>query len=162
SNAMADRTDRPLDAADGLIHRGIGMELVEREPELATLRDLFTESLGGQGRVVAIRGPVASGKTTLLRTFAEHAIEKGAVFLDAPAFLSDSEVPFGVVRRISPTGASVFGGDEAVGRLLDKGVGTATFDEETPRGVAVAQAMAPVLRELGGILLDRAARAPLL
>jgi DNA-binding CsgD family transcriptional regulator len=59
--------------------------LVDRDEEIATLSALLRDCSQGNGTVVVIRGPVASGKTALLRAFTEQAEAGGATILSAVA-----------------------------------------------------------------------------
>src|SRR2546429_9342520 len=59
------------------------MTLVEREDQLSFLGNLFADCRAGNGRVVLVTGPIATGKTELLHTFAQQAVAAGAVFLAA-------------------------------------------------------------------------------
>ncbi|WP_165488403.1 AAA family ATPase [Actinomadura formosensis] len=74
---------------------------MEREAELAVLSSLLSASLKGRGRVAVITGPTGYGKTTLLRTFADHAEKQGAVFISATAARTENGVPelFGQLAR---------------------------------------------------------------
>jgi DNA-binding CsgD family transcriptional regulator len=137
------------------------MDLIEREPELAELRSLFTESLDGQGRVVVIGGAVASGKTALLRAFAERATGSGAVFLEATAAHAERRMPLGVVRQLFAGFTPLYRTTEDVRQLLDEGVDTAMFDEGEFRPKAATRAMGAVLQELSRMLLLQAAQTPL-
>ncbi|MFE2185704.1 AAA family ATPase [Streptomyces sp. NPDC059455] len=59
----------------------------------------------GRGRLALVSGAVASGKTTLLNTFAEQAIESGALLLEATGSRAERDLPFGIVRKIFDNGA---------------------------------------------------------
>ncbi|MFI0412327.1 AAA family ATPase [Actinomadura sp. 3N508] len=65
---------------------------MEREAELGILSSLLAASLEGRGRVAVITGPTGYGKTTLLRTFADHAEKQGAVFISATAARTENGV----------------------------------------------------------------------
>ncbi|MEO3749537.1 GNAT family N-acetyltransferase [Streptomyces sp. B6B3] len=137
------------------------MHLIERERELTTLRDLFTRSRGGRGQVVIISGAVASGKTALLRTFAEDARRAGAVLLDAAAAPAEQASPAALVRRLVRDAATLPGAGEDMLRLLDEGVGGTAFQTGEPPEDGGAQLAAPVLQGLCGMLLAVAAQVPL-
>jgi type II secretory pathway predicted ATPase ExeA len=70
-----------------------------RDQEIAALGTLLRDCARGQGTVAVIRGPVASGKTTLLRALAEQATAD-AVFLDAYASRAECGLPLGVVNQL--------------------------------------------------------------
>ncbi|MGX2992951.1 AAA family ATPase [Streptomyces sp. JNUCC 64] len=76
------------------------MVLVEREAQWERLRESLADCLAGRGGVVAVSGPVASGKTELIRVFAEYAAAQGAVVLDAVARCSEQGVALGVVGQV--------------------------------------------------------------
>ncbi|MFC5184134.1 AAA family ATPase [Actinomadura harenae] len=76
------------------------MELVERGAELETLSTLYAEAAAGQGQAVLISGPVAAGKTALVRAFAEHASAAGALLVGAAAARTERGDAFGVVRKL--------------------------------------------------------------
>jgi DNA-binding CsgD family transcriptional regulator len=137
------------------------MSLIERETELATLARLFRESLDGHGRLVVVGGGVASGKTALLRAFADQATTMGAIFLDATAKPAEHDVPLGVVGQIFHRFEPSHGTLEGVRRLLHKAVGSATFDEAELRPEVTSRVLPSVLQQLCGILLRKAAQTPL-
>jgi DNA-binding CsgD family transcriptional regulator/tetratricopeptide (TPR) repeat protein len=75
--------------------------LVEREDQFRSLSDLLAASARtGAGATVLVGGPVASGKTALLRQFTEHAAERGALVLEAIAAPVVSSLPLGVFRQL--------------------------------------------------------------
>lgn len=76
------------------------MVLVERDEHLGHLAALLEDSLIREGRVALIEGPVASGKTALMHTFAEHATSSGALFLKATCANSERTLQFGVLRQL--------------------------------------------------------------
>ncbi|GAA4063609.1 AAA family ATPase [Actinomadura miaoliensis] len=136
------------------------MNLIERELELTTLRSLFAESLDGHGKVVVVGGAVASGKSALLHSLAEHATASGAVFLGATASHAEQRFPLGVVRQLF-RGVTLPPGSEDARRLLDEQIGTAAFAGGEFRPETTAQTTWPVLQELCRVLLGMAARTPL-
>jgi DNA-binding CsgD family transcriptional regulator len=123
------------------------MRLIERDEELAALRAMFAEASSGHGGVVVVTGTVASGKTAVLRQFAEYAGQHGAAVLGAAASRIESSLPFGLINQL----------------LHDAQLGT-------ERGRRVTQLLdwrgggevgAPLLRLLREALLELAERAPL-
>ncbi|WAP56094.1 helix-turn-helix transcriptional regulator [Streptomyces sp. S465] len=74
--------------------------LFECENHLSALRDMLRGATQGRGRLALVSGAVASGKTTLLNTFAEHAIDQGALLLEAAGSRAESDLPFGILRKI--------------------------------------------------------------
>lgn len=77
------------------------MTLVGREEEVAALDALFRDCQQGRGAVAVIRGPVASGKTTLLQAFAEQAVASDAIVLSAVAARVERDLPFGVLGQLT-------------------------------------------------------------
>ncbi|MGH3914586.1 MAG: AAA family ATPase [Pseudonocardiaceae bacterium] len=76
------------------------MVLAERDEHLASLHRLLAECGAGSGHVVLIEGSVAHGKTALLRTFAEGAVEVGALFLNATCSRFENNFPLGVLSQL--------------------------------------------------------------
>ena len=74
--------------------------LTEREPQWAQLVELSARARVGQGRVVLVSGPVASGKTALVHAFGEHAVSSGFVWLRATCAESERALPYGVVGQL--------------------------------------------------------------
>jgi DNA-binding CsgD family transcriptional regulator len=77
------------------------MTLVGREEEVAALDALFRDCQHGKGAVAVIRGPVASGKTTLLQAFAEQAVASDAIVLSAVAARVERDLPLGVLGQLT-------------------------------------------------------------
>ncbi|MGX1630243.1 AAA family ATPase [Streptomyces albidoflavus] len=76
------------------------MTLVERGEELDLLTGLLADAHDGRGHTVVVSGPVATGKSALLRAFAEQAADSGALVLTAIAALEEAEVPLGVMDQL--------------------------------------------------------------
>ncbi|MFI0820596.1 AAA family ATPase [Streptomyces sp. NPDC021098] len=74
--------------------------LFEWESHLTALKDMLHGATQGRGRLALVSGAVASGKTCLLDTFAEEAIEGGALLLEATGSRAERELPFGILRKI--------------------------------------------------------------
>ncbi|RKT55630.1 ATP-binding protein [Saccharothrix australiensis] len=125
------------------------MLLVERADELDLLRRRFADCRRGRGRLVVVSGPVASGKTELLHTFAEHVAGTGARVLAAACAEDERGLPLAVVdqllRQASPRG--------------DGPAGPATR-HASAAGDTAAEAV--VVSQLGAALLDLAAGEPVL
>jgi DNA-binding CsgD family transcriptional regulator len=110
--------------------------------------------------VVTLTGPVGAGKTALLRACARHAVESGFVHLGAKASRSERGAAMGVMGQL--LGGARLSDDTAdqVMRLLDDAALTAMLrdrDDESAEQVDIQ-----VRRGLAGVLLELAARAPLL
>jgi DNA-binding CsgD family transcriptional regulator len=76
------------------------MPLLHRDEEIEVLRLLFRDCVEGKGNVAVIRGPAGSGKTSLLRVFAEQAVASGALFLSAVASRTECGIPLGIVDQL--------------------------------------------------------------
>lgn len=74
--------------------------LVDRDREIAALDALLHDCAQGKGVMTVIRGPVGSGKTALLRAFADRAEVAGAAFLGAVASRAERGLPLGVLRQL--------------------------------------------------------------
>ncbi len=59
------------------------MKLVERADAIATLDGLLASAVAGKGRIAVIAGAVASGKTELLNTYADRAVDRDALAITA-------------------------------------------------------------------------------
>ncbi len=127
--------------------------LLEREIQLAHLRKLFdtTARKAGRGQVAVITGPVGSGKTELLHTFAEDAVGSGAALLTATGSRAEQAMPLGVLDQIF-RGAELPAQDAAaVSRLLKE---SASGAHDSAAGGGQDQPSAYVLHSLSGALLD--------
>ncbi|KOV61149.1 helix-turn-helix transcriptional regulator [Streptomyces sp. MMG1121] len=88
---------------NGIARLRRSVRLVERGNELTQLRDLLATCLRGTGGVALVTGAVASGKTSLMGTFAQHVAESGALFLHASASKAEQGLPLGVVGQLLHT-----------------------------------------------------------
>lgn len=75
-------------------------KLAERDEEEKTFARVFSECAAGRSRVVAIGGPLASGKTALLCSFARDAADAGATVLEATASGFERHHPLGIVDQL--------------------------------------------------------------
>ncbi|WFE42652.1 AAA family ATPase [Micromonospora sp. WMMD998] len=73
---------------------------MERDEQLALLERMFSDDLGPD--MVVVNGPVASGKTRLLDTFARQATRHGARIAVAGASPGPGVPPFDVFRQLCP------------------------------------------------------------
>ncbi|MGK5671587.1 AAA family ATPase [Micromonospora sp. URMC 106] len=137
------------------------MELTERSCQLDLLERRLAELIatGGTptGRTVTVlTGPVGSGKTALVQTFARRAGEAGARILGASASRAERTVPLEVVRQLVRA-ASLSPDDRArVGRLLDAGA-LAWADADDAEHGDTARTTAAI----GGALLELTTQGPL-
>lgn len=76
------------------------MELAERDPHLHLLDGLLAETTSGRGRVVLLEGPIASGRTALLRALADRAAAAGFSVLNATCCQAEQALPLGMVSQI--------------------------------------------------------------
>lgn len=74
--------------------------LVGRDGEIAALNTLFRESCQGKGIVAVLRGSAASGKTALLRCFAERVTAVGALLLSAVGSRAERGLSLGIVDQL--------------------------------------------------------------
>ncbi|SNR59213.1 regulatory protein, luxR family [Actinomadura mexicana] len=108
-------------------------KLVERDEEEKTFVKVYGECAASGSRIIAISGSLASGKTALLRSFAQGGADAGATVLEATASSFERDHPLGVIdqmlrgRRLSSPGAereirALFEGvDEAAPRVDESG-----------------------------------------
>src|SRR5579875_553685 len=110
-------------------------KLAERDEEEKILAKVYSECAMGRGRVVAISGPLASGKTTLLRSFTQDAGNGGATVLAATASSLERYHPLGIIdqmlrgRQLSAPDA-----EQKIRELLEAACDSAGTDETTALG----------------------------
>ncbi|MGW0770432.1 AAA family ATPase [Streptomyces sp. NPDC002676] len=75
-------------------------KLLERDQEEKTLSRIYTECCRGRARIVALSGPLGSGKTALLAAFARHAADAGATVIEATASEFERHQPLGVIDQL--------------------------------------------------------------
>lgn len=128
------------------------MNLVERGEAFSIMESMLGSCAGGHGGVLLVSGPVASGKTALLRAFGERATAAGALYLQATASQAESDLPLGVMGQLL-LGAGLVGADaRRAARLLGLVAGAAQ-----PHRTACAPAAAMnEIPELCGIVLEKA------
>jgi DNA-binding CsgD family transcriptional regulator/tetratricopeptide (TPR) repeat protein len=76
------------------------LDLLEREPELATLRPVLEAAHQGAGRLVVIEGPPGIGKTRLLAAARALAADAGLQTLWGRGGEFEHEFPYGVARQL--------------------------------------------------------------
>lgn len=74
--------------------------LLEREPDLAALRETLEKAATGEGRLVLIEGEAGIGKTALLEVLADEASRRGARVLQARAAELERDFAHGVCRQL--------------------------------------------------------------
>jgi DNA-binding CsgD family transcriptional regulator len=135
------------------------MILVEREHQLTALGRLTTAAIGGQGRIAAVRGPVGTGKTALLRACARNARERGAQVLESSASRLEQPLALGVLDQLFHSATLPVSLSDDVRELLNHG---AAMSYRTALGAPVAEeATAHMLHDLCRALLAVAAQRPL-
>jgi DNA-binding CsgD family transcriptional regulator len=114
--------------------------LLERERELAELRNGVADAQAGRGRVVLVEAPAGLGKTSLLRAASEIAAEAGFVCLRARAGELERDFAYGCVRQLlEPTVAKA--SDSERDRLFE-GAAALSRPLFAPTGAAQASASA--------------------
>src|SRR5256714_6043632 len=77
-----------------------GVELLDREQEIAEISALLEGARSGAGRVLVIEGPSGIGKTELLRRTRALARERGFLALWATGAEVERDFVYGVVRQL--------------------------------------------------------------
>lgn len=75
-------------------------KLAERDEEEKIFAGVFSECAAGRSRIVTISGPLASGKTALLCSFARDAADAGATVLEATASGFERYHPLGIIDQV--------------------------------------------------------------
>lgn len=134
--------------------------LVERERETARLSEALAECTAGRGSVATIGGPVGSGKTALLRAFADRAAESGFTHLSATASRAERAAAMGVLGQIfgdAPLADDVAG--KVTSQLDDAALAAMMRNrDDGPAGEVDME----VRRDLAGALMELSERTPLL
>ncbi|MEN3537592.1 AAA family ATPase [Microbispora sp. ZYX-F-249] len=133
------------------------MTMVEREAELALLEALLAGAVMGRGRVALVDGAVATGKSMLLHTFAEQAIELGALAVSATGSPLERDMPLGVLRQLVEDAPLMPQERERALSLLDEGVRAVKAGDVDGRPRLDAQ----LVSALCGVLLELSERCPL-
>jgi DNA-binding CsgD family transcriptional regulator len=129
--------------------------LVERDGAWGALERLLVESAEGHGRVALVTGGLATGKTELLRVFADRAAASGAIVLTAAGSRSEQNVQLGVMCQIFH--GSTFP-DVPVPSL--SAVDEIPWDGIDPDPAVVGSLDAPVVRGMCAAVLEVAKRRP--
>lgn len=128
------------------------MELVERDEPLDLLVTLTDQARDGHGRVVLVTGPVATGKSVLAHTFAEHAIDLGLLPVSALATDAEQHLTLGVMRQLM---------DDAPLPAADRARALALLDEGERGAAGTDQVEDGIVHALCTVLLELAERCPL-
>jgi DNA-binding CsgD family transcriptional regulator len=76
------------------------MALVERHKAVAGLEALLAEAVGGRGRVAMVTGTVGTGKSEVLHTLADHAVELGALAVTATGSRAERDLPLALLSQL--------------------------------------------------------------
>jgi DNA-binding CsgD family transcriptional regulator len=79
---------------------GLGVGLLQREPELEALDGWVAEARAGRGRVTLIRGSAGIGKTALLDRAVALGAQQGLCVRTARGSELEEQLPFGVARQL--------------------------------------------------------------
>ncbi|AWS45601.1 LuxR family transcriptional regulator [Streptosporangium sp. 'caverna'] len=82
-----------------VVERQEQLVVVERQEQLAGFMTALAECQAGNGRLLAVSGSLASGKTTLLRVFTERAAAAGFHVLWATGARTERELPLSLVNQ---------------------------------------------------------------
>jgi DNA-binding CsgD family transcriptional regulator len=74
--------------------------LLERDGELAAIRRLLDQAVGGAGALLVVEGPAGAGKTRLIDAGADAGAATGIAVLRASGSELERELGFGVVRSL--------------------------------------------------------------
>ncbi|MCG5216100.1 LuxR family transcriptional regulator [Streptosporangium sp. KLBMP 9127] len=133
------------------------MGLIEREEEFASLEALLTNAVMNRGRIALVSGAVATGKSSLLRAIAEHAIELGALAVTATGSYMERDLPLGVLRQLIEDAPLVPAERDRAMGLLEEGALAASAAGTDAEHRIDAQ----VVHTLCTVLLDLSERYPL-
>ncbi|HEX4814648.1 MAG TPA: AAA family ATPase [Nonomuraea sp.] len=124
------------------------MGLIERQEELSCLESLLANAIMGRGRIALVGGPVATGKTALLRAVAEQAIDLGALSVTAAGSRMEQDLPLGLLRQLVQDAPLVQDERERAEALLEEGVAAARTDVDRLIDAQVVHALCTVLLDL--------------
>ncbi|MEV6982021.1 AAA family ATPase [Sphaerisporangium sp. NPDC051017] len=136
------------------------MSLIERQEALASLEGLLASAINGKGRVALMSGTVATGKSELLHSFAEHAAELGALPVTATGSLAERDMQLGVLGQLIHDAPLVPAERERAMALLQEGARAITSSE--PDGEPPKQVDAQIVHALCTVLLELSERYPLM
>jgi DNA-binding CsgD family transcriptional regulator len=124
------------------------MELLERGTELGRLRKALDRCADGRGGVVALTGPVGSGRTQLLYAFASEVSRARAVQLDAVGSSMERELPLALLVQLFQNAPITPEVGAKVCQLLTEGIRSADADSSGRLTVAVLHGLAGALLAL--------------
>ncbi|MEV4457984.1 ATP-binding protein [Microbispora sp. NPDC049633] len=133
---------------------------MEREEVLASLEDMLADAVTGRGKIAIVGGPVATGKTALLNTLVEDALEHGALPLTATCSQAESGLALAVLSQILHNAPLTPEEEERTRNLLHEGARCAMSAD--PLADYVDQVDAHIVHALCMVLLELAERHPLM
>ncbi|WP_211769517.1 helix-turn-helix transcriptional regulator [Kutzneria sp. CA-103260] len=135
------------------------MSFVHRAEELAAFRAALADTRQGKGRVLLVTGPLAGGKTALLRRFCDDAVAGGAQLLLATGSRAERGLRMGVIDQLFRTPAAPAEIMEKARPLLSGEPSDASSPDDDP---STSQQSDPrTVRALCDLLLELANRGPL-
>ncbi|WP_131738461.1 ATP-binding protein [Actinomadura roseirufa] len=138
--------------------RGLLVALIGRDDELAALESLPGAFAQAGSKVVMISGGIATGKTTLLRTLGDRAIDSGALYLGAVASRVERNLPLGVLEQLFRSPALPAASAERAMHWLEVGARVTSMRE--PLTGSAGHVPTSVLRGLWEVLRDLVERQP--
>jgi DNA-binding CsgD family transcriptional regulator len=120
--------------------------------QMAALGDLLRRCEQGNGIIAVIRGPVGSGKTTVLRAIGRQAAAAGAICLGAVGSRAERELPLGILDQLLRGGPLPDAISQRASDLIEayaRGAGSA---EQEP--AAISPAAARVFEDLLQVLAE--------
>src|ERR1022692_1949500 len=140
------------------------MMLIESDEAIAEINGLLDACVAGRGGVAVITGPVASGKSALMRVAAERAVEAGAWFLGASCSYAQQDVQLGVVNQLLRSLPSLESPPWSVAEQADDR-GRLPYPAAQPPGGSRSGSARPACaradEQLNRVVLDVTARRPL-
>ncbi|MFC6082609.1 helix-turn-helix transcriptional regulator [Sphaerisporangium aureirubrum] len=136
------------------------MSLIERHEALTSLEGLVTSAVGGKGRVALVSGTVATGKSELLHSLAERAVDLGALPITATASLAERDLPLGVFGQLVQDAPLVLEERDRAMALLEEGARTVM--SSGPEADTLNQVDAQIVHALCTVLLELSERHPLM
>ncbi|MGW0810982.1 AAA family ATPase [Nonomuraea sp. NPDC002799] len=132
------------------------MALIERDEALASLAGSLADAVGGRGRLATVNGTVATGKSDLLLTLTEQAIDLGALAITATGSHAERGLPLGVLSQLIHDAPLQPQERERALDLLHEGENAALSSER------LEHVDAQIVHALCTVLLELSERYPLL
>jgi DNA-binding CsgD family transcriptional regulator/tetratricopeptide (TPR) repeat protein len=134
--------------------------LIQREPEIETLKSLLTGALSGHAQTVVVSGEAGVGKSRLVSDIARHARARGFDVLSGNCLERDRDYPFGpfidaMRREQHPTASRVAG----VPQRQPRNDGVIAVEEITPSRTQTRREMFDAIT---AAIADHATASPIL